>query len=97
MGHTKSQRAFRDGVLATPVARYLKCCLVLTCPSCRDRRELRIEPLITDGRGEGTVERFISRLRCRICGNEPAIVTLQDKPGLRPEGRQIRLVGPGSY
>jgi len=57
MSHNLSRRAARYGVLATPIGRYSTCVLVLTCPSCRDKRELRIEPLIIDGRGGETTER----------------------------------------
>ena len=97
MSHNRSQRALRNAVLATPIAHYRTCYLVLTCPSCRDRRELRIEPLITDARGAETVEQFLMRLRCRTCGNLPDTVKLQPKPGQVSASREILIVGPGAY
>jgi hypothetical protein len=74
MGHNLSQRAARNSVLATPIGRYSTCILVLTCPSCRERRELRIEPLIAYGRGAETTERFLMRLRCRSVPERAASV-----------------------
>jgi hypothetical protein len=52
MGHNLSCRAARDAVLATPLSRYTHCILALTCPKCRERRELRIGPLVTDANRE---------------------------------------------
>ena len=96
MSHNESQRALRDSILATPIGRYSGYVLVLTCPSCRDGRELLIRPLIEAGRGEDTVERLLMRLRCRACGALPDTVKLQPRPGLVPRSKQILLVGPGA-
>jgi hypothetical protein len=97
MGHNLSQRAQRDAILATPIWRYSRCILVLTCPRCRERRELRIEPLLVDERGAESTERFLTRLRCRTCGSVPDTVRMQAKTGQASPAREIMLVGPGSY
>jgi hypothetical protein len=95
MGHTKSLRAQRYAVLATPIGRYATCYLVLSCQRCRERKELRIELLIQDGRGEQTVEKFLMRLRCRTCGDLPHSVRMQAKSGQASPSKEIVLVGPG--
>jgi hypothetical protein len=97
MGHNLSQRAARNAVLATPIGRYRTCILVLTCPCCRERRELRIEPLISNGKGAETVERFLMRLRCRTCGSVPDSVRLQRRAGQATPSKEIVLVGHGAY
>jgi hypothetical protein len=97
MGHNQSQRVRRSAVLASPIGRYGRCVLVLTCPNCRERRELRIEPLLVDGRGGETTERFLMRLRCRTCGSVPDTVRMQAKTGQAAPAAEIMLVGPDPY
>lgn len=96
MSHNLSRRAAREAVLATPISRYGKCVLVLTCALCRERRELPIKPLIADGRGGEKTDQFLMRLRCRTCGNMPDTVRLQRRAGQVSPANEIVLVGPGA-
>ncbi len=96
MGHNLSRRAARDAVLATPLSRYASCILAVTCPKCRERRELRIAPLLTDTNREEPVRHFITRLRCAICGSPPETVRLQRRAGQGRPSQEIPLMGPGS-
>jgi hypothetical protein len=48
MAHNLRRRAARDAVLATPLEQNATCILAASCPSCRERRELRIECLLTN-------------------------------------------------
>jgi hypothetical protein len=92
MGHTKSDRARRYAILASPMSDFMRCSFVLTCPGWRETRTLRIEPFVQDGRGSQTVEAFLLRLRCRTCGGIPSIVRLCNQ-----QGREFVLAGPGGF
>ena len=97
MAHNMSRRAARSAVWLRPSPHYAAFVLVLTCPSCRDSRELRIEPLIQDGRGGETTERFLMRLRCRFCANVLDTVRLQRRGGQAKPSQEMILVGSGAF
>jgi hypothetical protein len=83
-------------VLATPIGRYAPYVLAVSCPSCRERRELRIEPLLTNANREELVGHFLTRLRCGTCRNPPETVRLQRREGQGKPSQEIPLIGPGS-
>ncbi|MGE4048843.1 MAG: hypothetical protein AB7F35_28600 [Acetobacteraceae bacterium] len=96
MNHNLSRRAAREAVLANPLSRYAHCVLAVTCPKCRERRELRIAPFLTDTNREEPVRHSITRLRCAICGSPPEIVRLQRRAGQGRPSQEIPILGLGS-
>lgn len=82
-----------SAVLATPVSHYREWETTVTCPSCREKKEVRIERYISNGRGGEAVSRFITRLRCGTCRRMPDTIKLHRKaPRV-----EIILFGPGAY
>jgi hypothetical protein len=80
-----------SAILATLVSHYRSWNLTVTCPGCRERKEVRIERHISDGRGEEAVSKFLTRLRCGTCRRMPDIIQLhREAPWI-----EIVLIGPG--
>jgi hypothetical protein len=80
-------------VLATPVSHFRVWSLTVTCPSRRDKKEIRIERHIADGRGGAAVSEFLTRLRCGTCRRMPDTIKLhREAPKV-----EIVLLGPGAY
>lgn len=80
--------------LATPMSHYRSWNLTVTCPSCREKKEVRIERHISDGRGGEAVSKFLTRLRCGTCRRMPDTIKLH---GETPPKVEIVLLGPGAY
>jgi hypothetical protein len=101
MAHNANKREQLAAVLATPVSHYRSWVLTVSCPKCRDKKELRIEPWIGDGKGGQPVSAFLARLVCAVCRSSPSFVRLQSRSEVAPKGsapiREIILVGAGAY
>jgi hypothetical protein len=65
-----------SAILATPVSHYRSWSLTVTCPSCRERKEVRMERHKSDGRGGEAVSKFLTRLRCGTCRRMPDTIEL---------------------
>jgi hypothetical protein len=65
--------------------------LTVTCPSCREKKEVRIKRHISDGRE--AVSQFVTLLRCGTCRRMPDTIKLHSEaPSL-----EIVLMGQGAY
>jgi hypothetical protein len=58
--------------------------LELRC--CKGITYLPLRLLAEGGRGDAVLQDLLPRLRCRVCGDEPATVALVESAATRPAG-----------
>jgi hypothetical protein len=93
MSHNYNARAVLTEVLGTPISHYRHWTMTVSCPRCRERKEIRIERHIADGKGGEAVSRFLTRLKCATRRGMPNTIKLhREKPKV-----EIILMGPGAY
>ncbi|MBP0492130.1 hypothetical protein [Roseomonas indoligenes] len=99
VAHNHAPEPQRNHVLSSPLENYRECFLGVRCPgkTCPELRWLPLARLVRD-HGDARMEEVIGRLRCELCHQRPARVSIRrvgaDGVFLQSD-LVLDLVGPG--
>jgi hypothetical protein len=80
-------------VLSCPISHFRGGGLIVTCPQCRDHRDIPVDAIIARIGAGHSVKAVVEQLRCHVpgCGSRPCAVALRGRL------HEVVLVGPGAY